>query len=209
MATSLHQPVHAPERIGVFGGAFDPPHLGHMELAQAAVEQFSLDRLVVLPTGLAWHKSRALTPATHRVAMAELAFAELPQAVVDPRETLRAGPSYTVDTLRELQAENPQAQLYLLIGEDQARALTTWHDWEDLPKLAIICVAARADSTGAKGQFDALKAQFPGLTVIHMPPRELSATYLRQRAAAGQSLIPLVFESVARYIDQHHLYQSA
>jgi nicotinate-nucleotide adenylyltransferase len=200
---------HLPVRIGVFGGAFDPPHVGHFELAQVAVQQFALDRLLVLPTGHAWHKRRALTAAEHRVAMATLAFADLPQAVVDPRETLRAGPSYTVDTLRELQAENPQAQLYLLIGEDQARALTTWHAWEDLPKLAIICVAARADSTGAMGQLDALKAQFPGLTVIHMPPRELSATDLRQRAAAGQSLIPLVFESVARYIDQHHLYQSA
>jgi nicotinate-nucleotide adenylyltransferase len=198
-----------PVRIGVFGGAFDPPHVGHFELAQVAVQQFALDRLLVLPTGHAWHKRRALTAAEHRVAMATLAFADLRQAVVDPRETLRAGPSYTVDTLRELQAENPQAQLYLLIGEDQARALTTWHAWEDLPKLAIICVAARADSTGGMGQFDALKAQFPGLTVIHMPPRELSATDLRHRASAGQSLIPLVFESVARYIDQHHLYQSA
>jgi nicotinate-nucleotide adenylyltransferase len=198
-----------PVRIGVFGGAFDPPHRGHFELAQAALQEYSLDRLVVLPTGNAWHKRRTLTASEHRVAMAKLAFAELPQAVVDARETLRPGPSYTVDTLRELHAENPQAQLYLLIGEDQARALTTWHAWEDLPKLAIICVAARADSTGAMGQFDALKAQFPGLTVIHMPPRELSATDLRQRAATGQSLIPLVFESVARYIDQHHLYQSA
>jgi nicotinate-nucleotide adenylyltransferase len=200
---------HQPARIGVFGGAFDPPHVGHFELAQAAVGEFALDRLVVLPTGHAWHKRRALSAAEHRIAMAKLAFAELPQAVVDARETQRAGPSYTVDTLRELQAENPQAQLYLLIGEDQARALTTWHAWEDLSKLAIICVAARADSTGAIGQFDALKAQFPGLTVIHMPPRELSATDLRQRAALGQSLIPLVFESVARYIDHHHLYQSA
>jgi nicotinate-nucleotide adenylyltransferase len=198
-----------PVRIGVFGGAFDPPHRGHFELAQAAVKEYSLDRLVVLPTGNAWHKRRTLTSPEHRMAMAKLAFAELPQAVVDARETLRPGPSYTVDTLRELQAENPQAQLYLLIGEDQARALMTWHSWEDLPKLAIICVAARADSTGAIGQFDALKAQFPGLAVIHMPPRELSATDLRQRAATGQSLIPLVFESVARYIDQHHLYQSA
>jgi nicotinate-nucleotide adenylyltransferase len=200
---------HSLLRIGVFGGAFDPPHIGHLELARAAVQQFALDRLVVMPTGQAWHKSRTLTPAVHRIAMARLAFAELPQAVVDDRETRRDGPSYTVESLRELRDEHPRAQLYLLIGEDQARALTTWHDWEDLPKLAIICVAARADSTGAKGQFDAQMAQFPSLTAIHMPPRELSATHLRQRAASGQSLIPLVFESVARYIDQHHLYQSA
>jgi nicotinate-nucleotide adenylyltransferase len=200
---------HSLLRIGVFGGAFDPPHIGHLELAQAAVQQFALDRLVVMPTGQAWHKSRALTPAAHRIAMAKLAFAELPQAVVDDRETRRDGPSYTVESLRELQAEHPRAQLYLLIGEDQARALTTWHAWEDLPKLAIICVAARADSTGAMGQFDAQMAQFPGLTAIPMPPRELSATHLRQRVASGQSLIPLVFESVARYIDQHYLYQPA
>jgi nicotinate-nucleotide adenylyltransferase len=197
-----------PLRIGVFGGAFDPPHQGHVALARTAIDALQLDVLYVLPTGHAWHKVRDLTATEHRLAMARLAFADVPQARIDPRETVRPGPSYTVDTLRAVQAENPRAQLFLIIGEDQARALRTWHAWESLPTLAIICVAARADSTGASGQFDALSAQVPGLTVLNMPPHAVSATDIRHRVALGQSIAPLVFESVARYIDQHHLYQS-
>jgi len=197
----------SPQRIGVFGGAFDPPHNGHVALARTAIVQLGLDRLVVIPTGHAWHKSRDLTPASHRLAMAELAFAEVPGVQVDARETRRSGASYTVDTLKELQLENPGARLYLLIGEDQARALHTWHAWEQLPTLAIICVAARADATGAKGQFDALRAELPGLTVLHMPSMAVSATEIRQRVALGESIAPLVFEPVARYIDQHLLYR--
>jgi nicotinate-nucleotide adenylyltransferase len=196
-----------PRRIGVFGGAFDPPHVGHHTLAAAAIVQLQLDALHVVPTGHAWHKSRTLIDAQHRLAMASLAFADLPQVVVDTRELVRPGPTYTVDTLNELQHENPGAQLYLLIGEDQARALPSWSRWEQLPALAIICVAARADSTGAKDQFEALKAQVPNLMALNMPPVAISATDIRHRARAGQSLAPLVFESVARYIDQHHLYR--
>ncbi len=197
-----------PKRIGVFGGAFDPPHRGHHALAATAIAQLQLNALHIIPTGHAWHKSRPLSDAHHRMAMAQLAFADLPQVVVDGRELARPGPTYTVETLLELRQENPDAQLYLLMGEDQAHALPGWSRWERLPALAIICVAARADSTGAKGQFDALKAQVPGLTVLNMPPVATSATDIRQRATTDQSLAPLVFETVARYIDQHHLYQS-
>ena len=196
-----------PRRIGVFGGAFDPPHRGHHALAATAIAQLQLDALHIIPTGHAWHKSRTLSDASHRMSMAQLAFADLPQVVVDGREFDRPGPTYTVDTLLELQHENPGTQLYLLIGEDQARALPSWSRWELLPALAIICVAARADSTGVKGQFDALKAHVPGLMVLNMPPVATSATDIRHRAALGQSIGPLVFETVARYIDQHHLYR--
>ena len=205
-----------PLRIGVFGGAFDPPHLGHVALARSAIAQLGLDRLLVIPTGFAWHKNFALSAAEHRLAMAALAFADVPQAQVDARETLRSGPSYTLDTLRELRWENPHAQLYLLIGEDQARALHTWHDWQELPKLAIICVAARADvareSTEKHAEkadrFDALRNDLPGLTVLNMPAMPISATDIRQRVSSGEGIAPLVFEPVARYIDQHHLYRS-
>ena len=114
-------------RIGVFGGAFDPPHIAHVALARAALAQLQLDQLRIVPTGQAWHKSRTLTPAVHRLEMASLAFAELDRVVVDPRETLRSGPSYTVDTLLELRTEYPQAQLFLLLGQDQAQVLGSWH----------------------------------------------------------------------------------
>jgi nicotinate-nucleotide adenylyltransferase len=106
--------------VGVFGGAFDPPHIAHIALAQAALEQLQLDELRVVPTGQAWHKSRTLTPAVHRLEMTRLAFAAMDRVVVDARETLRSGPSFTVDTLAELSSELPAARLFLVIGEDQA-----------------------------------------------------------------------------------------
>ena len=116
----------AAARLGMFGGAFDPPHMAHRVLAQAAVDQLRLDELRVFPTGQAWHKERTLTPAQHRLAMAQLAFEDLPKVVVDARELQRAGATYTIDTLRELSAEHPGAELFLVMGEDQAAAFTTW-----------------------------------------------------------------------------------
>lgn len=196
-------------RVGVFGGAFDPPHRAHVALAQAAIQQLQLDVLHVIPTGQAWHKPRDLTASVHRLAMTRLAFAGMERVAVDARETQRSGPSFTVDTLTELQAQYPQAQLYLLIGEDQAQALPTWHRWQELARLAIICVAARADHTGATGQFDALKSLLPDLCILKMPPLAISATEIRRRLAHHENVVPLVFEPVARYIAHHHLYQVA
>ncbi|MEY4736787.1 MAG: hypothetical protein RL302_1106 [Pseudomonadota bacterium] len=193
----------------MFGGAFDPPHRGHWALAKIALTQLQLDELRVLPTGQAWHRASALSEAQHRTAMVRLMFESDRRVVVDPRETLRSGPSYTVDTLAELATENPQAQLYLIVGEDQAHALPTWHRWEALAGFAIICVAARADSSGAYGLFDSLRSLVPGLVRLEMPPVSASATEVRRKVALGQDIAPLVFDPVARYIEQHHLYQSA
>ena len=129
-------------RIGVFGGAFDPPHNAHVALAEAALAQLDLTELHVSPTGQAWHKSRTLTPKQDRLAMARLAFSALKgTVVVDSREVLRDGPTYTLDTLRELQQEQPGAQLVLIMGADQATALPTWHGWQDILRTAIVSVA--------------------------------------------------------------------
>ncbi len=196
------------KRIGVFGGAFDPPHAAHVALAQAAVVDLQLDELRVTPTGQAWHKARALSAAQHRLAMARLAFADLPRVVVDPRETQRSGPSYTVDTLRELRAQWPQAELFLIMGEDQAQALPTWHEWQEVLQLAIICVAEREDLTGARPRFIAPKAYESRFRRLQVPAMPVSATDIRARIAAHQCVAPLVFEPVARYIDDHHLYQT-
>jgi nicotinate-nucleotide adenylyltransferase len=195
-------------RIGVFGGAFDPPHAAHHALAQVALEQLQLDELRIIPTGQAWHKNRGLTPAAHRLAMARLAFADLERVVVDPRETVRSGPSYTVDTLLELKAEFVGAEFFLIIGEDQAKALDSWSRWSEIPKLATICVAARAGFTRANATFEALHLSQTAVRLLEMPPMDVSATDIRQRLARRQNVGPLVFEPVARYIAQHHLYQA-
>ena len=197
-----------PRRLGVLGGAFDPPHQVHRMMAEAALAQLQLDALLVLPTGLAWHKARALTAAVHRLEMARLAFADLPQVQVDARETLRPGPTYTVDTLRELQAENPGATLYLVLGQDQAMALPQWKDWATVLQLAKICVAARADASGVVPRLQAPNGLEQRFIPLQIAPLPVSATEVRERARRGAGLAPLVCDAVARYIVHHHLYQT-
>lgn len=199
----------APRRIGVFGGAFDPPHVAHVALVEAAIADLQLDELRVIPTGHAWHKTRALSPAHHRLAMAQLAFAHLAHVVVDARETERAGPSYTVDTLRELTVQWPGAQLFLLMGEDQARALPSWHEWREILRLAIICVAERKGSTTDTTEFLAPQSHELRFRRLPVAAMAVSATDIRARISAHQSVAPLVFEPVARYIALHHLYKTA
>ena len=195
----------APTRVGMFGGAFDPPHRAHGLLAQAAVRQLGLDRLVVLPTGDAWHKARTLSPAADRLAMARLAFAGLPSVEVDDRELRRTGPTYSIDTLRELQAEHPGAQLVLVMGEDQAGDFTRWRAWEDIARLAILAVAGRGSGAGIA----ALRA-LPGVRVeaLELPQMPESATEIRGRLTAGEDISALVEPAVARYIETHPLYQT-
>lgn len=160
----------------------------------------------VLPTGQAWHKSRTLSDAKHRLAMTGLAFARLPSVVVDDQEILRTGPSYTVDTLRSLAAARPLADLYLIMGADQAAVLTTWRAWQEILQLATVCVADRGDTIRASGQFDAEKL-FPHRFIhLQMPALAISATQIRSRVAAAQPIDTLVSEPVARYIADHHLY---
>ena len=197
-------------RIGVFGGAFDPPHHAHVALARAAIQQFEIDSLHVIPTGQAWHKARALSTAEHRLAMTRLAFADEPKVVIDERELQRAGPTFTIDTLEALQAENPQARLYLFMGADQFAAFQQWHRWQDIVNVAIICIAARAHSAWATGQFDAYPGRSSRFAVLEMSELPVSATQIRQRigsrAISPTDLAELVSEPVARYISLHRLY---
>ena len=201
-------------RVGVFGGAFDPPHDAHLALARTAIEALALDRLLIVPTGDAWHKSRPLSPAADRLAMCRLAFESLPQVVVDDRELRRDGPTYTIDTLSELHAQWPDAELFLQIGADQAAAFHTWRRAQEIVDIAIISIAARADRAGSEIDFDS-NNPLPGVRVtpgsvrvLPLPPLPHSATEVRSRAAAGLTIDHLVAPAVAGYIAEHHLYQT-
>ena len=198
------------QRIGVFGGAFDPPHQAHVALARAAIEQFELDSLHVVPTGQAWHKARSLSAAEHRLAMTKLAFQDEAKVIIDERELQRAGPTFTIDTLEALQMQNPQARLYLFMGADQFSAFQQWHRWNDILEFAIICIAARAHSAWATGQFDAYPGRSSRFALLDMPELPVSATQIRQRiasrAVSPADLAQLVSRPVARYISLHRLY---
>ena len=204
------------DRVGIFGGAFDPPHLAHLALANAALEQLKLDEVTVIPTGYAWHKSRALSLAEHRLAMARLAFEGEARVRVDDLETRRTGPSYTIDTLRELKNRRPEAEFFLLMGGDQARALASWRDWQMIFPYATICIAKRQELTRPAFASDTYpwldglpQGDFKNSVVaLSMPPSAISATDIRQQVAAGRDVTPLVGAAVARYIAHHHLYIS-
>lgn len=207
-------PSAPPQRVGLFGGAFDPPHDAHVALARAAIQQLRLDRLHITPTGDAWHKSRPLSPASDRLAMCRLAFGGLPGVVVDDRELRRDGPTYTIDTLTELRAQYPGAALFLQIGADQAAAFHTWRRAADIVAIASISIATRAGLSGDAARFD-LNDPLPGVAVdparVHvlaLPALAHSATEVRRRVAAGLRVDHLVPAPVAGYIADHHLYQT-
>ena len=194
------------QRIGILGGAFDPPHKAHVAMAEAAMAQFHLDELIVVPTGNAWHKPRDLSNGEHRAAMARLAFNHLSQVRVDEIELRREGPSYTIDTLRSFAEKFPEAQFYLLIGEDQGKALATWHEIGEIAQRAIICVAEREMSEFSDS--DAPSHDIP-TQALKLPNLPHSATQVRARVAQGQAIDALVPTTVAQYIQSHHLYQPA
>jgi nicotinate-nucleotide adenylyltransferase len=204
--------VNHAKRLGMFGGSFDPPHMAHLALAQHAVEQFQLDELRIIPTGDAWHKSRNLTPSPHRLAMTRLAFANLQQAVVDTREIDRSGATYTIDTLHELHAEVPDAQLFLFIGADQAQAFKTWHRWQDILGLATVVVAQRPldGQGGTPSQWH--NAVSPDVQRLDMPSLNVSATEIRAHFAQGSHptapMSAWLPAAVQDYIEQHSLYQT-
>ena len=186
-------------RIGVFGGSFDPVHLGHLIVAQEAATRLGLDQVRLVPAGQQPFK-RETRPASaaDRMAMLRLAVADDARLVADDREIRRPGPSYTVDTLRELRADCPDAELCLLVGADAAGDLPTWHDAATIPSLARVVVLTRP---GARVPSHPLIAQ-----TLVVPAIGITATDVRARCRRGESVRYLVPDAVARYIAERRLY---
>ena len=207
----------SPQRVGMFGGAFDPPHWAPRALAETALQQLGLDALHILPTGHAWHKTRVLSSAADRVAMCHLAFDDLARVKIDEREIHREGPSYTADTLHELRREYPGAQLFLVLGADQLLSFRSWVRWQEVLDLATLAVANRATNIGADAPLDqAVETDLSQVDLpferLDMPLKNISATAVRARlglaAQSTAALEVLVPEAVAGYISTHHLYQN-
>lgn len=194
-----------PERLGIFGGTFDPPHLGHLALAEWAREELGLDRVVFVPAGAPPHKRAPGTPAADRLAMTRAAVRGRPEFEVDALETRRAGPSYTVDTLRALAARRPGAELWLLVGADMFASMGAWREIGAIARLARIAVAVRpgtrvpARPAWARGGLGIVPLANPGI--------EISSSAVRDRARAGRSVRYLVPDAVARLIAARGLYR--
>jgi nicotinate-nucleotide adenylyltransferase len=181
--------------IGILGGTFDPIHNAHLAMAHAALEHLKLASVLFMPTGAPKYRRPAIASGEHRLAMLRLALAGEPRFEVDARELKPGASGYTVDTLRELRAEQPQAELYLLMGADQYEKLATWHRPDEVRRLAKIAVFARPGI-----ELDARARPIP------MASLEVSASDIRVRAARGESLAGLVPDAVANHIRRHRLY---
>ena len=191
-------------RVGLFGGTFDPPHVGHLAAAEWAREQLSLDRVVFMPAGTPPHKRRRdLSRAEARIAMTRLAVRGQSAFTVSTLEARRRGPSFTVDTLRQLQKRDPKARLFLLIGADSLDDFSRWHEPNEILRLATLAVAVRPGagtrSRAGRSRRRVLWLDNPGLA--------LSSSAIRARARAGRSVRYLVPDAVMRYLTRHRLYR--
>jgi nicotinate-nucleotide adenylyltransferase len=192
-------------RIGVLGGTFDPPHIAHLILAEQAREQVALDEVWFIPAGDPWRKAnREVSPATHRLAMTRLAIAGTPAFRVDDCEIRRDGPTYTVDTLRDLRDRiDEDDELFLLLGEDALADIPNWHEPERLADHAYIVVAPREGAEGPPTlPFDPTR-----VVRIEMPYVAVSSTDLRARSRLGRSLRFFTPPAVSEYIEDNGLYQ--
>ena len=218
--------VSRPLKIGVFGGTFDPIHYGHLRIAETLREVYALEEVRFIPTGLPPHRVAPNVSGKDRLQMTQLASAAVINFIADPREILRQGRCYTVDTLLEIQRENPAAQLVWLLGTDAFIHLMQWHRWQELLDDAHMALVARpgVESQNWQAQLpNELAQQYEQRLVLQdtMPyqvligkisllptiPLDISATLLRRKIVQGESVRFLTPDAVIDYIEQHGLYR--
>ena len=187
-------------RVGVFGGTFDPPHVGHLIAAQDAIEGLPLDVVLFVPAHVPPHKQHEpVTPAALRLRMLEAALAGDARYRISDVELRRTGPSYTADTLRDLRDAGAGDELFLLLGVDQVREFSTWREPDEVLRLARLVMLTRAGIEEA-----------PAGDIVHetvtVTRVDISSTLIRERVAAGRSIRYLVPEAVAEIIGEERLY---
>ena len=195
----------SPQRIGIMGGTFDPIHNGHLVAASEAAHRFALDTVVFVPTGQPWQKShREVTAAEHRYLMTMVATASNPRFTVSRVDIDREGPTYTIDTLRDLRELFPKTEFYFITGADSLASIMSWHNWEEMLEMAHFVGVTRpgyelsADMLPADAQED--------IDLIDIPAMAISSTACRERAAQGQPVWYLVPDGVVQYITKNNLY---
>jgi nicotinate-nucleotide adenylyltransferase len=189
-------------RIGIFGGTFDPVHSAHIEVAESVRRTLGLERVLLVVANQPWQKEgeRSLTPAEDRYAMVAAAVADRPGLEASHLEIDRGGPSYTIDTVRQLEQDHPGAELVLVVGSDVVPTLDTWHDEPALRCLVTLAVVGRPGAPPVEPPLGWHGVQVP------VAPSDLSSTELRRRLDAGDRVDDLVPAAVVRCIEQRGLY---
>jgi nicotinate-nucleotide adenylyltransferase len=194
-------------RLGVMGGTFDPIHYGHLVTAEEALMQFTLDSVIFVPTGRPWMKQeREVSPAEHRYLMTVIATASNPRFQVSRIDVDREGPTYTVDTLRGLAAEHPDAELYFITGADAMLEILEWKDPQEVLELAHFIAATRPGYELAR-LGAVLDESHPNVSSMTIPALAISSTDVRERVHEGRPIRYLVPEGVKSYIEKAGLYR--
>jgi nicotinate-nucleotide adenylyltransferase len=191
-------------RLGLFGGTFDPIHLGHLRAAENALECLDLDRVAFIPAGTPPHRAEPLSSPLDRYAMTALATAGHPRFAVSDAELRRDGPSYTVDTVAGVRRESPEADVFVIVGSDTFPEMATWKEHERLLSLCTVAVVARPGETG---QWPAAGAPAARVARVQGPGLDISASAIRVRVREGRSIRYLVPDAVADYIAKRTLYR--
>ena len=196
-------------RLGLFGGTFDPIHLGHLILAEQCREACRLDLIWFVVTGAPPHKPGERTPVTHRLEMARIAVAGHTSFAVSEIEAMSPGPHYSVETLASIRRDQPDAELFFLIGADSLTDLPFWREPARIARLATIVVVNRPgpEEIGPAKLPDLGPGSQPLLSVT-IPPIGIASTDLRRRLAEGRSIRYMVPRGVEAYIDAHRLYRA-
>jgi nicotinate-nucleotide adenylyltransferase len=184
------------------GGTFDPIHHGHLVAASEVAQSFGLDEVVFVPTGQPWQKG-PVSPAEHRYLMTVIATASNPRFTVSRVDIDRPGPTYTIDTLRDLKAERPDDELYFISGADAIAQILTWHDVDQLWELAHFVAVSRP---GHELSITGLPTG--DVSLLEVPALAISSTDCRSRVSRGFPVWYLVPDGVVQYISKHHLYRS-
>ncbi len=191
-------------RIGIFGGSFDPIHLGHLILVEQCRDQAKLDQVFLIPAPRPPHKvNKAEATFDHRLEMLKLAIAGHPELQVDTCEMDRPGLSYTVDTLRHLHQREPKNEWFLILGGDSVRDFETWRDPEGISKLATLLIVDRSGTEGIA------PPSYSRYQRIASPLIDISSTDIRERVKTGRSIRYLVPDAVAAFIDANKLYRNS
>ena len=192
------------QRVGIMGGTFDPIHHGHLVAASEVANLYDLDEVIFVPTGEPWQKSdRRVSPAEHRYLMTVIATASNPHFWVSRVDIDRAGPTFTIDTIRDIAVQRPDAELYFITGADALAQILSWKDAEDALKLATFVGVTRPG-------YELTDAHLPrdSVTLLDVPAMAISSSDCRDRVAAERPVWYLVPDGVVQYISKHRLYRS-
>lgn len=200
-----------PERIGIMGGTFDPIHHGHLVAGSEVASLFNLDLVYFVPTGQPWQKkNKVVSPAEDRYLMTVIATASNPRFETSRVDIDRAGDTFTIDTLKDIRAIHPQAELFFITGADALGKIVTWRDWENMFDLANFIGVTRPGFSlpPADSPLDA-ELQKGRLRLVDIPAMAISSTDIRQRAQEGRPVWYLVPDGVVQYITKHAMYSAA